>query len=145
MFAKKIYNRFISKIHISKKGCWLWQAKVNKITGYGHTWYKGKDYLAHRFSYMLYKGKIPKKYVIDHLCRVRRCVNPNHLETVTLRENIMRGKGLASINARKTHCKRGHILSGKNLYLAKRKNRRTNRECKICRSRTSIEHQKKNK
>ncbi len=64
--------------------------------------------MAHRIFYTLFKGDVPEDMALDHLCRNRRCVNPDHLEIVTLVENVMRGQSQHAINARKTHCKHGH-------------------------------------
>lgn len=80
-------------------------------------------------SHELHKGPIPEGLVIDHLCRNRGCVNPDHLEAVTQRENILRGEGLAAANARKTHCPKGHPYSGENLYVVPSSGRR---QCRIC-------------
>jgi hypothetical protein len=77
----------------------------------------GVTTLAHRIVYMLLVGPIPFGYALDHLCRVRRCVNPAHLEPVTIAENVLRGEGTAARHARQTHCLRGHPLSGDNLVV----------------------------
>lgn len=98
--------------------CWLWAYRVDdKDYGQLAVWTgeKAIKYKAHRAVYEALVGPIPEGLTLDHLCRVRRCVNPAHMEPVTSRENTMRGLGPASINARKTHCKRGHYLSGTNL------------------------------
>lgn len=106
--------------HVQKtEKCWLWTAQVS-WRGYGR--FRVLDgprgtMMAHRFSYQLLIGPIPRGLTLDHLCREKRCVNPEHLEVVTLRENILRGNSLPAINARKTHCKRGHCLSGKNVVI----------------------------
>ncbi|MDE1854509.1 MAG: HNH endonuclease [Thaumarchaeota archaeon] len=71
--------------------------------------------LAHRFSYQLLIGQIPAGLTLDHLCRNRGCVNPAHLQAVSNRENLLRGKGWSGLNSRKTHCPKGHPLSGDNL------------------------------
>ena len=63
---------------------------------------------AHRAAYELFVGPIPSGYEIDHLCRVRDCVNPDHLEAVTRRENLLRGDTFAATHAAKTECPRGH-------------------------------------
>lgn len=73
--------------------CWLWQGSMNKTTGYGNGFKIADEHLAHRVSYALVKGPIPTGLQLDHLCRNRRCINPNHLEPVTRRTNIRRGNG----------------------------------------------------
>lgn len=123
---ESFYNKFIKL----SDGCWKWTAKIHKITKYGNMRFNEKHYLAHRVSYMIHKGDIPNNLVIDHICNNRYCVNPNHLQAITLRENILRGTGIAAINKRKTHCKNGHNLSGNNLYICPR----GKRECRTCRS-----------
>jgi hypothetical protein len=77
---------------INEAGCWLWQGKL-KNNGYASVSYRGKVYYAHRFMYEKYKGKIPDGLDIDHLCRVRHCVNPDHLDAVSRQENLNRGLG----------------------------------------------------
>lgn len=72
--------------------------------------------LAHRVAYEQAHGPIPAGLEIDHLCRNPLCVNPDHLEAVTHRENVLRGVGPTALNARKTHCKRGHEFSPENTY-----------------------------
>ncbi|KKL99624.1 hypothetical protein LCGC14_1812580, partial [marine sediment metagenome] len=78
-------ERFLSKIEICSSGCWLWFGSI-KGNGYAHFVYPGGQY-AHRFSYEFFIGSIPKDKELDHLCRIRHCANPNHLEAVTHREN----------------------------------------------------------
>ena len=70
---------------------------------------------AHRFSYETLVGPIPEGKILDHLCRVRMCVNPDHLDVVTHGENLRRGFGTTGLRARQTHCIRGHELSGRNV------------------------------
>lgn len=67
----------------------------------------------HRVSYQEFNGPILPGLVIDHLCRNKKCVNPKHLEAITSGENVLRGVGPTAMNARKTHCMRGHKLLGK--------------------------------
>jgi hypothetical protein len=89
----------------------------------------GSGYIkAHRFSYKLYKGRIPAGYVVDHLCQNKLCVNPDHLEAVTSEVNIMRGHHPTTINRDKTHCIRGHPLRGQNLM----HRYDGGRECRTC-------------
>lgn len=83
---------------------------------------------AHRVSYELFVGTIPRGYTIDHLCRNTHRVNPYHLEPVTPEENNLRGTSASAQNARKTHCKYGHSLAQGNYYLRKG----GSRLCKEC-------------
>ncbi len=114
-------------------GCWVWNSFLTN-KGYGKITSMGKTYHAHRLSYEFFKGEIPDGFVLDHLCRNPKCVNPDHLEIVTMRENILRGCGLAAINAQRTHCVNGHEFSGKNTYYRKD---RYGRCCKVCRKERS--------
>jgi len=95
-------------------GCWLWTGCDNG-NGYGIIGINGKNVYAHRFSYEIHKGPIPDGLVIDHHCRVHQCVNPDHLEAITWRENLDRGL----TNANKTHCKNGHLFDEENTWLEK--------------------------
>lgn len=101
--------KFWAKVRRSDSDqCWLWQGTINN-TGYGLLWVDYKRYGAHVISWELHHGKqIPDGFEIDHLCRVRACVNPYHLELVTSRENTLRGSAPAAVNARKSHCPKGH-------------------------------------
>lgn len=116
---------------VTESGCWIWLGCIESY-GYGRVSArhngKAEHRYAHRVFYLRFKGEIKPPLLIDHLCRVRCCVNPDHLELVTNRDNILRGIGLTAINARKTHCMRGHVLDGDNLYITPRKGR----VCKIC-------------
>lgn len=111
-------NKWVSSDHSSYKGvpCHEWIAGINRY-GYGKFKYKGKTLIAHRFSYEHRIGTIPTGLTLDHLCRVRHCVNPDHLEPVPAAENILRGESVSAQNARRTHCKRGHELAGSNLRM----------------------------
>jgi hypothetical protein len=122
--------RFWAKVQEDESGCWLWQASVGSH-GYGQFNCRGRGFqqrLAHRLAYELLVGLILEGLTLDHLCRVRRCINPDHLEPVTLAENKRRGMSPSAVNARKTHCKRGHALTSDNLVLRSR----PGRECLIC-------------
>lgn len=123
-------DRFWAKIKVdAKTGCWLWTGHVSKISGYGQFWDGIKVVGAHVFSFVTFKGPLPKGKEPDHLCRVRRCVNPAHLEAVTRRENLLRGDTIPARKAAQTHCEHGHPFKGKNLYRA----RNGTRQCRICR------------
>ncbi len=113
--------------------CWLWLgAKVHN--GYGQLKRSGKMVRAHRYAYELLIGPIPDGLQLDHLCRIPNCVNPDHLETVTSRENTMRGVSFAALNARKTHCPQGHPYSGANLHIRPR----GTRKCRMCGQNSSL-------
>ena len=126
---KPVADRFWAKVQKSDDpdGCWLWTA--GKVpNGYGSFFLNSKTVYAHRVAYELVKGPIPEGLQIDHLCRVRNCVNPDHLEAVTCRENLMRGECAASRKSKQTHCKRGHAFTPENTYV----NSRGHRACKAC-------------
>jgi uncharacterized UBP type Zn finger protein len=76
----------------------------------------GKWVYAHRVSYEAANGPIPEGLVIDHLCRVAACINPDHLEAVTQRENMLRGVGPVAVNVQKTRCTHGHLFDSDNTY-----------------------------
>lgn len=110
-------------------GCWVWIG-VQNGSGYGQLCRGGRMLYTHRLEYECARGKIPDGLEIDHLCRVPGCVNPDHMEAVTPVENVMRGHGPTATNARKVRCKRGHALSGPNLYVTPSGYRNCKR-CKI--------------
>ncbi len=121
LFDKKVNKR-------GPNDCWLWTGGTNG-TGYGHmTLNNRKNAYAHRLAYEFAHGPIPEGLTIDHLCRVRLCVNPAHLEPVTFLENIKR----ATPYRIKSHCKQGHeyneVNSHRYFYYGK-----VFRQCKICR------------
>lgn len=107
--------------------CWLWTAYVEARTRYGHFTIDGRKVLAHRIAYELEVGEIGHGLHIDHLCWVRHCVNPAHLEAVTPGENVRRGEMMLR-NTSKTHCPRGHEYTPDNLVA--RPN--GHRDCKTC-------------
>lgn len=115
-------------------GCWEW-IRVLKPQGYGQF---GKGALAHRISYEKHKGKIPDGLQIDHLCRNRKCVNPDHLEAVTASTNTLRGDR-PKIQKAKTHCPKGHEFSEENTY----RYPDGRRSCIICRKQARTENAKK--
>lgn len=123
-----IAERFWSKVDRSV-GCWRWTGAQNS-GGYGVFRVSGTGLiLAHRWAYIETRGEIPTGQQLDHLCRERRCVNPDHLESVSPQINILRGVGMGARNAAKTACLRGHPLDEANTY---RWARRTKRMCRQC-------------
>ena len=82
--------RFVPEDRGFKTMCWIWQLKIHPNTGYGVVRTAGRDQLAHRAEYERANGPIPEGMQLDHLCRVRECVNPDHLEPVTPKENTRR-------------------------------------------------------
>ena len=119
--------------------CWIWTRTKDK-DGYGYFMKNYKNIKAHRFYYAMYKGPIPQGYVIDHLCRTPSCVNPDHLEAVTHRENTMRGNSKQAKWAKRTHCDKGHAYSGDNLIL-----KQGGRYCRICRDNYNKQYWNKRK
>lgn len=116
-------RRFESYFDKTGSGCWLWTGG-RQISGYGHfTLEFRKQFRAHRFSYELYIGKIPKHLEIDHLCKTRPCVNPKHLEPVTHKQNQERGYW-----ASRKECYNGHLYTDNNIHYAKDGSRR----CRKC-------------
>lgn len=123
-------KRFWSKVALPDgNGCMLWMAST--WDGYGR--FKLADTMrqAHRLSYVLAFGEIPAGLLLDHLCRVRHCVAPLHLEAVTSAENTHRGKTIAAANAAKTQCPQGHPYDGENLHVSPSGGRR----CMACQRR----------
>lgn len=126
-----VHEKFLKSLVVVEGGCWEWQGGMNLRTGYGSLYVGGyKTVLVHRYSYQHYKGEIPAGLAIDHLCRNRKCANPDHLEAVTLGENVLRGVGVTAVNARKTHCHKGHEFTPENTYVAPTKGGRDCRECR---------------
>lgn len=110
--------------------CWLWLGAMTK-GGYGKV---GKPTrLTHRVAYELVVGPIPEGLQIDHLCRVRSCQNPAHMEPVTAHENQRRSRSVSGLNMAKTHCDAGHELSGDNLFVYPEDSARAGRRaCRAC-------------
>jgi hypothetical protein len=124
-------ERFCAKTSVEDAGhetpCVVWTGAKQR-DGYGTFQMDGKSSLAHRVSYEALVGQVPTGLELDHLCRVRACVRPDHLEPVTTRVNVLRGEGPTAVNAAKTHCPQGHPYSPENT----RKRPCGRRMCRTC-------------
>ena len=149
-FDQKTLNRFWSKVDKTDH-CWLWTGATS-TSGYGYFSTGGQRFSAHRFSYLLAHGGIPEGLVVDHLCHGwdenckaegnscphRACLNPDHLEAVTERVNILRGRGVSGEASRRTHCPKGHPYDETNTLVEGNARRcRTCREAKAAVTRTA--------
>lgn len=133
MINEKRWNLFLKKV-IKTPACWIWTGHIlgGPCGGYGHVTIGNRQKRAHIVSYEQLKGKIPSGLVLDHLCRNRSCVNPDHLEPVTIQENIRRGISPSALHALQTHCKNGHEFTQENTYFYPRKRGAIWRTCKKC-------------
>lgn len=124
---------------VNGEPCWMWMGSKNN-GGYGTASFRGKPEMVHRIMYELLKGPLEKRVVLDHLCRVRGCCNPAHLEPVSQSVNLRRGEAGKITGARqkaKTHCAQGHLFDDLNTYNTKG-GKRACREC------SRIRHKKVN-
>ncbi|MFL5911455.1 MAG: HNH endonuclease signature motif containing protein, partial [Gaiellaceae bacterium] len=125
-------------------GCWLWTGTKH---GHGYGIIKHgpaasrRSLRAHRVAYELFVGPIPEGLELDHLCRVRHCVNPAHLEPVTTRENLLRGETLTARHAAKTHCDNGHEYTPENTRVSAR----GWRDCRTCSCERSMASYRRNR
>lgn len=124
-------ERFQAKYTVLANGCWQWNAAMHGA-GYGAFSLRENGVwvtrLAHRLAYEHFVGPILDGLTLDHLCRNRACINPAHLEPVTLQENKARGYSPVACNARKTHCSRGHAYIPENTHVKKN----GYRDCRHC-------------
>jgi hypothetical protein len=130
---KPLAERFAEKVERLDDGCWRWTGHTD-AAGYGRLRGHGRDspvLYAHRFAYEQAKGAIPERHTVDHLCRNRWCVNPDHLEAVTVRLNTMRGESPNVQRHRTGVCSRGHEQNDTNTQY---KSDGTVAYCRICRN-----------
>lgn len=122
--------RFNSKISITSEGCHEFTGGISG-NGYGAFWLNGKTVSAHKFAYERKFGIVQNGLELDHLCRNRKCANPDHLEPISCKENLLRGETFNAANAAKTHCPKGHTLVENNLVsYALKRGMRTCKKCK---------------
>ncbi len=139
--AETLMDKFCARVLFAAPGeCWLWKGYRDErgYGRYGHT-------MAHRLAYELIVGPIPEGLTIDHLCQVHDCVNPEHMEPVTLAENSRRSYGWRQRRARanaRTHCSHGHAYADFRPYIAA-KGTRTCGECMRLSNRKTSERRKR--
>jgi hypothetical protein len=113
---QRIRTKYREELRVLDLGpCWVWTASRDG-KGYGQISVDRRPRRAHRVIYELLVGPPPRGTELDHLCRVKLCVNPKHLQPVTHRTNVLRGKAPTAINAVKTHCPQGHEYTPENTY-----------------------------
>ena len=126
---------FEARVLRNESGCWIWTGALTP-TGYPQICDGRRVIRAHRWAFERFVGPIPEGLVIDHKCRVRNCVNPDHLEPVTNRENVVRGNSARPVRA---ECNKGHEFTEQNTYI----NPKGRRECRKCRHAATVRYKEK--
>lgn len=119
-------GRIWDRLETNADGCWLWTGGQNG-KGYGQLLLAGRRWYVHRLVYDVLIASIPPELTIDHLCRVRHCANPSHLEAVPNRVNLLRGDTIVAHCAAKIACPQGHPYDADNTYRD-----RGQRSCRAC-------------
>ncbi len=127
-----LLDRIFDRIILNEANCWLWTGP--QVDGYGVIRNSGRQLRVHRVTFEYFIGEIPSELELDHLCRIRSCVNPWHCEAVTSLENWQRGKTPSRLNALKTHCVRGHEFSQENTLFYKARIRGKSYTLRVCRT-----------
>ena len=136
---KRLPDRFLDKVSPEPNtGCWLWTGSLRGPLGHAAFAIGSRSdgtrrhVYAYRFAYETLVGPVPHGLELDHVnCSTPSCVNPRHLVAVSHRENVLRGRGVSADYARRTHCERGHLLGGANVWVIA--GRPTSRCCLACR------------
>lgn len=125
-------DRVLARSVAGHNGCLIWTG-AKTPQGYGQINWRGRRIGVHRVAYISFKGSIPQGLEIDHLCRVRHCLNPFHLEAVTHAENVRRSiRPARPPRSPITHCRNGHEMTFANAYIRPD----GNRDCRICKKAT---------
>lgn len=106
-----LYARLMARTAITAGGCWVWQGRLDR-SGYGKINHQRRTRVVHRLAYIAFGPAFDESLTLDHLCRNRACWRIDHLEPCSMQVNAQRGEGWAGINARVTHCPRGHEYRG---------------------------------
>ena len=125
--SPKTISRFLSGFEMPGQDCWEWEGYRTR-SGYGvfsHSSMSGRDMNSHRYSFMFFRGIPPEGYHIHHICKNKACVNPDHLQSVSVKDHPDEPY---SINRNKKFCKKGHPYDVENTYF----DNRGSRNCKIC-------------
>ncbi len=131
--GRTLRERFDEKWIEDENGCWIWLGCRSR--GYGQLSVGGREgrmRQAHILSYEMHVGPIPEGLQLDHLCRVRHCVNPAHVEPVTCHENLLRGDTATAKNSAKTHCPKGHPYDDANTHHKVGRRGTIHRVCRAC-------------
>lgn len=123
--------RFVRRFVVDESGCWLWVFSVDDM-GYAKVSFRNKITPVHRISYILFNGDIANGNHVHHTCENRNCVNPAHLQSVTPEEHVaLTPNCITHAFAAQETCIHGHPLSGDNVYLEPRSNKRRCRACRL--------------